>query len=439
MIKISVEQKCIKCGKVYPINQIIYKCEKCSSLLDIIHDIEELKEKNLKQVFDKRWKSREFPYMSGVWRYKELILPVDNKFIISRPEGNTNLYSSPSLLKYTGCTWLQLKHEGENPTGSFKDRGMTTGVTQANFLGSKVVACASTGNTSASLAAYGRFGGFKVIIFIPEGKIAYGKLSQALAYGAMTFQIRGNFDDAMALVQEASAELNLYLLNSVNAFRLEGQKGIVFELLQQLNWEVPDWLVCPGGNLGNSSAFGKGFKELQELGIISDIPKVAIIQAAGSNPLYLSYKTNFKKHIEVENPDTIATAIKIGKPVNYTKAVRTIRWTNGIVEQVTEQEILDAKAQVDGAGIGAEPASCATVAGIKKLIDTGIIDKKDKVTGILTGNLLKDPDATINYHLNKIPNIKPTYANKPIIIDANLDALQEALKKITPEQIQVIK
>ncbi|MHA1377976.1 MAG: threonine synthase [Candidatus Helarchaeota archaeon] len=438
MIKISVHQKCIKCGEVYPIDQIIYYCEKCGALLDIVHDLEQLKEKNLKELFDKRWKSHEFPYMSGVWRYKELILPVENKYIISRPEGNTNLYSSPSLLDFTGCKWLRLKHEGENPTGSFKDRGMTTGVTQANFLGSKVVACASTGNTSASLAAYGRFGGFKVIIFIPEGKIAYGKLSQALAYGAMTFQIRGNFDDAMALVQDASAELNLYLLNSVNAFRLEGQKGIVFELLQQLDWEVPDWLVCPGGNLGNSSAFGKGFKELQDLGIISDMPKVAVIQAAGSNPLYLSYKTNFQKHIEVENPDTIATAIKIGKPVNYLKAVRTIRWTNGVVEQVTEQEILDAKAQVDGAGIGAEPASCATVAGIKKLIDKGVIDRKEKVTGILTGNLLKDPDATINYHLDKIPNIKPTYANKPIVIDANLDALKEALRKNAPRQVQIL-
>ena len=430
-----MHQKCIKCGEKYPINQIIYRCKKCGSLLDIIHDLEELKKLNLKELFDKRWKSRQFPYTSGVWRYKELILPIEDKYIISRPEGNTNLYSMQSLMDYTGSRWLKLKHEGENPTGSFKDRGMTTGVSQANVLGSKVVACASTGNTSASLAAYGRFGKFKVIIFIPEGKIAYGKLSQALAYGAMTFQIRGNFDDAMALVQEASAELNLYLLNSVNAFRLEGQKAIVFELLQQLNWEVPDWLVCPGGNLGNSSAFGKGFKELEELGIISAMPRVAIIQAEGSNPLYLSYKTDFKEHIEVENPETIATAIKIGKPVNHIKAVRTIRWTNGVVEQVSEQEILDAKAQVDGAGIGAEPASCATVAGIKKLIENGIIDKKDKVTGILTGNLLKDPDATINYHLDKIPNIKPQFPNKPIVIDANLDALKKALKGSMPEQV----
>lgn len=439
MIEISIYQKCINCGEEYSVQEIIYQCRKCGSLLDIIHDIEQLKELNLKKLFENRWKSRQFPYTSGVWRYKELILPIEDNYIISKPEGNTNLYSSPMLQKWVGSDWLKLKHEGENPTGSFKDRGMTTGVSQANVLNSKVVACASTGNTSASLAAYGSIGGFKVIIFIPEGKIAYGKLSQALAYGAMTFQVRGNFDDAMSLVQEASAELNLYLLNSVNAFRLEGQKTIVFELLQQLNWEIPDWLVVPGGNLGNCSAFGKAFKELHELDIIPSLPRIAVIQAEGANPLYLSYKTDFEQHIEVEEPETIATAIKIGKPVNYKKAVRTIRWTNGVVEQVTEQEILDAKAIVDGAGIGAEPASCATVAGIKKLIDIGIIDKKDQVTGILTGNLLKDPDATINYHLDKIPNIIPKYANKPIVIDANLNALKEVLNKATPEEIQIIE
>ncbi|MHA1144946.1 MAG: threonine synthase [Candidatus Helarchaeota archaeon] len=424
--------KCIKCKKEYPLNELIYECKSCGALLDVQHDLEEVKEAISKELFDKRLGTRQFPYMSGVWRYRELILPVEEKMIISRPEGNTNLYKSKKAAEFVGSTLenLRLKHEGENPTGSFKDRGMTSGVTQANVLGAEIVACASTGNTSASMAAFAAVGNKKAIVFIPEGKIAYGKLSQALAYGGITLQIRGNFDDAMKLVKEVSLDLNLYLLNSVNPFRLEGQKSIIIELLHQLNWEVPDWLVCPGGNLGNSSAFGKALHELKELGFIDSLPRLAVIQAEGSAPLYLSYKTGFEKHVEVENPETIATAIKIGKPVNYTKAVRAIKWTNGLVEIVTEDEIMNAKAIVDGAGIGAEPASCATVAGIKKLIEAGIMDKKDKIAGILTGNILKDPDATVNYHMKKLDGYACTHANEPIVVDANREDVERVIKGI---------
>ncbi|MHA1895433.1 MAG: threonine synthase [Candidatus Helarchaeota archaeon] len=424
--------KCIKCKKEYPLDEIRYECD-CGSLLDVSHDIEELKEHVSKELFDKRLGSREFPYMSGVWRYAELILPTaDPSKIISRPEGNTNLYTSEKIAKYVGLDVqkLKLKHEGENPTGSFKDRGMTTGVTQANMLGAKIVACASTGNTSASMAAFAAVGNMKAVVFIPEGKIAYGKLSQALAYGSRTLQIRGNFDDAMRLVKEASLDLNLYLLNSVNAFRLEGQKSIIIEMLHQLNWNVPDWLVVPGGNLGNSSAFGKALHELKELGFIDRLPRLAVIQAEHSAPLYLSYKTGFKKKIMVDDPETIATAIKIGHPVNYDKAIRSLNWTKGVVEIVTEDEIMNAKAKVDAAGIGAEPASCATVAGIKKLIDQGIIDKSDMVTGILTGNILKDPDATVNYHTKKLENYECKFANSPIVVDADIEKVKKILKEI---------
>ena len=423
--------RCIKCAKEYSVNKVRYECD-CGALLDVIHDIEEIKEKVTKKLFDKRLGTSKFPYNSGVWRYKELVMPVDNKYIISRPEGNTNLYKSEKIAKYAGIKYngLLLKHEGENPTGSFKDRGMTTGITEARTLNSKVVACASTGNTSASMAAFASVGNLKAIVFIPEGKIAYGKLSQALAYGATTIQIRGNFDDAMALVKEASLELNLYLLNSVNPFRLEGQKTIIIEMLHQMNWNIPDWIIVPGGNLGNSSAFGKALNELKEIGFIEKLPRIAVIQAQGANPLYLSYLNEFETYIPVKDPDTIATAIKIGNPVNYIKAVRTIRWTNGVVEQVTENEIMNAKAIIDGAGIGAEPASCSTIAGLKKLRRNNIIKEDETVCCILTGNLLKDPDATVNYHMKKLEGFDIKYPNEPIVIDADIDSVKKVLSRI---------
>ncbi|MFH1285411.1 MAG: threonine synthase, partial [Candidatus Micrarchaeota archaeon] len=284
----SIILKCIKCAREFSASEIRYECA-CGGLLDVVHDLKEVEKEVSRETFDARLGSREFPYGSAVWRFRELVLPYENNVIVSKPEGNTNLYSAREVIEYAGVN-IQLKHEGENPTGSFKDRGMTSGVTQAKFLGCKVVACASTGNTSASLAAYAAKAGMKCVVFIPEGKIAYGKLSQALAYGAKTLQVRGNFDDSMKLVKEASAELNLYLMNSVNPFRLEGQKTIMLHMLQQRNWKVPDWMVLPGGNLGNTSAFGKAFHELKELGMIDKMPRMAVIQAHGSNPLYQSYK-----------------------------------------------------------------------------------------------------------------------------------------------------
>ncbi|NQS90599.1 threonine synthase, partial [Patescibacteria group bacterium] len=289
------------------------------------------------------------------------------------------------------------------------------------------VACASTGNTSASMAAYASVAEMEAIVFIPEGKIAFGKLAQALAYGAKTFQIEGDFDDAMQLVQQVCGEFNIYLLNSINPFRIEGQKAIAFEALQQLDWEVPDWFVLPGGNLGNNSALSKALGELYEIGIIKEIPKIAVIQAHGANPLYRMWKD--KTPFKPTRAETIATAVKIGNPVSWKKSIRGLKWSNGVVEEVTEQEIMDAKAMVDRAGIGAEPASCCTVAGVKKLVEAGIIDKDDLVVGILTGNLLKDPDSVVNYHLGRLKEIKSTYANKPIKIKATVRAVEEVLSK----------
>ncbi|HCE43613.1 MAG TPA: threonine synthase [Lentisphaeria bacterium] len=417
--------ECLTCSRKYDLGKVRYTCD-CGGLLDLKRDLGKADGRKLVSLWEKRWGLKSGVESSGVWRYRELILDVPDSKIITKQEGNTRLYPAGRAGKYAGIKNFLLKHEGENPTGSFKDRGMTCGITAAGIYNAKCVACASTGNTSASMAAYAATAGIKSVIFIPSGKIAYGKLAQALAYGGLTLQIDGNFDDAMTLVQEICGKLNIYLLNSINPFRIEGQKAICFEILQQLDWKVPDWFVIPGGNLGNNSAFSKALMELHELGIIDKIPRIAVIQASGANPLYTMWKNN-KPFAPVKNPETIATAIKIGNPVSWEKSLRGIKWSNGVVEQVTEQEIMDAKAMVDAAGIGAEPASCCSVAGAKKLVEAGIISKDESVVGILTGNVLKDPDAVINYHTDQLKNIKGTFANSPKSIKATLEAVKAAL------------
>lgn len=415
------------CGQQYPIDRIIYNCEKCGGLLDIRHDTDYLRKIVTHETFDKRLGTLEAPYNSGVWRYKELIYPdVFNELIVSRPEGNTNLYVAPKLAEWAGIKKLYLKHEGENPTGSFKDRGMTGGVTQARVLGIDRVACASTGNTSASLAAYAAWAGIEGIVFFQNKQIAVGKLAQAVAYGATCIQINADFDRNMELVREVANGLGIYILNSINPFRLEGQKSIVIETIQQLRWQAPDWIVCPGGNLGNSSAFGKGLHELYELGLIDRLPRIAIIQADGANPLYRSYQNDLDE-LEPMHAETIATAIKIGNPVNYKKAVRTLRWTNGVVEEVSDQEIMDTKALIDRQGIGCEPASACSLAGVQKLVQKGVIKPHETVVGILTGHVLKDSDAVINYHSGNLSGIEPRYSNQLHQSEPTIAALNKIL------------
>ncbi|MCC6564172.1 MAG: threonine synthase [Chloroflexi bacterium] len=400
------------CERQYPIDAVMYVCDSCGGLLDVHHDLDALKPTVTRALFESRLGALDAPYNSGVWRYKELIYPdISDDMIVSRPEGNTNLYRQASLAAWCGVETLYLKHEGENPTGSFKDRGMTGGLTQARRLGMQRVACASTGNTSASLAAYAAFAGLEGIVFFQNKQVAVGKLAQAVAYGATGVRIDADFDKNLELVRTVSEALGIYVLNSVNPFRLEGQKSIMFEVLQQLKWNVPDWIVVPGGNLGNSSAFGKGLWELHHLGLIDRLPRVAIIQAEGASPLYEAYQRGFDRLVP-QKADTIATAIKIGNPVNYAKAVRTIHWTNGVVESVTDQEIMDAKALIDASGIGCEPASACSLAGTRKLVEAGIIQRGDSVVGILTGHVLKDPEAIINYHSDQLPHIRPAYPTR---------------------------
>lgn len=419
--------QCMDCGQPYPIDAVIYNCHACGGLLDVQHDLNTLRRTVSRDTFDRRLGTLEAPYNSGVWRYKELVYPnVDDTRIVSRPEGNTNLYRSPILGRWAGIENLYLKHEGENPTGSFKDRGMTGGVTQANVLGMKRVACASTGNTSASLAAYAAFGDIEGIVFFQDKQIALGKLAQAVAYGATCIQIAADFDRNLELVREVASQLGIYVLNSVNPFRLEGQKTIIFETIQQLRWQVPDWIVCPGGNLGNGSAFGKALHELCQLGLIDRMPRLAIIQAEGANPLYRGFQRNFAE-FEPVRAQTVATAIKIGNPVNYAKAVRALRWTNGVVEQVSDQEIMDAKALIDRQGIGCEPASACSLAGTRKLVEMGMIKPHETVVGILTGHILKDPDATIAYHDGRLADIESAYPNKLRRAEPSVEAISQIL------------
>ncbi len=423
--------KCIRCGQTAPASDN-YVCS-CGGLYEVHHDFGDIS----LDLFDEKLRKIGSAWGSGVWRYKELIHPeLDPKYIVSRPEGNTNLYKRKKVSEYAGIDGIYMKHEGENPSGSFKDRGMTVGVSMAMESGAKKVACASTGNTSASMAAYAAQAGLNGIVFVPEGMIAYGKLAQALAYGSKVIQIKGNFDDAMGLVRNGAKRLGFYILNSINPWRIEGQKSIVFEMLQQRGWKSPDWIVVPAGNLGNTSAFGKALRELKQLGLIEKVPRIAAIQAAGANPFYKLWHSADKKLVSMK-PDTIASAIKIGNPVSWEKALRSIRETDGIVEQVTDDEILDAKAIIDASGVGCEPASAASVAGARKLRDMGIIASDDQVVCILTGNLLKDPSTTVKYHLE---DINARYSNRPLVVEADLDKIEAALSQPNkPARLQEVR
>ena len=390
------------CGESFGLHEVIYSCPTCGSLLEVANDFRPRAGTDLRRIWQNRRCSTLTIDVSGVWRYREMLPFVRNKeSIVTLPEGNTPLFDAPQAASYAGLDSLQFKHQGYNPTASFKDNGMTAGVTQARILGARRVACVSTGNTSASMAAYAAAAGMQAVIFLPAGKIAYGKLAQALEYGALTIQVEANFDQILALVRELAEDLGIYLLNSINPFRIEGQKSIVIELLDQRGWAVPDWIVLPGGNLGNISALGKGLRELQAAGLIDSLPRVAVVQAAGSAPFVAQVREKCDLR-PVWNPETLATAIRIGNPVSWRKAEQVIQTTDGVAESVTEQEIADAKAVVGRCGIGCEPASAATLAGIRNLVRAGTIEASADVAAILTGHLLKDPDYVYRYHTGQL-------------------------------------
>lgn len=494
-MRIAAYQKCImpQCGATYDWDEIIIRCKKCGQLVDVEYDWNKLniprelrfyesRRGNILSIFDR----------SGVWRFRELLpfVNIENELNYSRQivsldgaEGRTTPYHTSFVGKYVLGKIQSMKtvdqgfelnddlskdernfisnnfyiqFEGENPTGSFKDNGMTAAFTHANLVGVTKAACASTGNTSASLAAFARNSGLlKGYIFIGEGKIAYGKLSQGLEHGAKTIQIHGDFDDAMARVQDVAVKKGVYIMNSLNPFRLEGQKTIMYRVLEGLNWQIPDWIIIPAGNLGNSSAFGKAFHELYQLGLIRKIPRIAMINSSGAptysrlvndkklqwnggdvqHQIYLDYYRKMDENNERAN--TIASAIEINRPVNLLKAIRTIEITNGVVRDVSDQEILDAKAIIGLNGLfGCEPASAATVAGAKRLYEEGEITLDDLVVCIATGHQLKDPNATVGYHtFNVDENYKTQfrkygvqetkYANSPVKVENALDKILE--------------
>jgi threonine synthase len=393
----------------------------------------------LKTLWQQRRTSRIPVDQSGVWRFRELLpLPPDWQNAITLREGNTPVYELPGCARVAGMRQLYAKHQGMNPTGSFKDTGMTVAASIARQEDFRWVACASTGNTSASMAAYAARGGMRSLVLIPEGKISWGKLSQALDYGALTCQLRTDFDGCMRVLNEVVQRMPVYLLNSVNPYRLEGQKTAAIELLEQFDWQVPDHIIVPGGNLGNSSALGKALLELKELGFIASLPKLSIIQAEGANPLVQAMRNNGGKTIVSMQAETMATAIRIGNPASWKKAVRVLNATGGTVEQVSEVEIALAKAEIGADGIGCEPASAVTLAGLKKLVKQDFVKPDETVVLILTGNLLKDPEFTLKFHRGdlftgtaheKAAEILAPRQHPPIVLDATVDAVLKVLEQ----------
>lgn len=422
------------CRARFPISEVIYTCPRCGQLLETTYPDLALDPEHTKSVWRSRRLCNQPIDQSGVWRYREII-PFLERFdsVVSLREGNTPLLPAPKAAQYGGLDRLVFKHQGFNPTGSFKDNGMTCGVAQAVRLATRRVACVSTGNTSASMAAYASAAGLEPLIFIPHGNISYGKLAQALEYGARTFQVEANFDEILALVRALAARLGIYLLNSINPFRIEGQKTIMVEMLDQRDWNPPDWVVLPGGNLGNTSAFGKAFRELKQLGFIRKTPRLAVVQAEGSAPFYRLWRSPEGAALTaVAHPETLATAIKIGDPVSWPKALYEVRESNGAVEDVTEQEIADAKAVIGQCGIGCEPASAATLAGIRKLTAAGVIERGADVVAVLTGNVLKDPDYIYRYHTGQLEapggaRIRPAFGNQPVIVPNDAEKIAALL------------
>ncbi len=423
------------CRARYDITAVLYNCPKCGGLLEAVYDFTGFDAAALKKTWRERRMSNEPLEQSGVWRYRELFPFIeDPRHIVTLREGNTPLLSAARAAEYGGLERAAFKHQGFNPTGSFKDNGMTGGVAQARRLGMRRVACVSTGNTSASMAAYASAGGLEPLIFIPHGNISYGKLAQALEYGAKTFQVEANFDQILALVRVLAERLGIYLLNSINPFRIEGQKSIVIEMMDQREWLAPDWIVLPGGNLGNTSAFGKGLREMHCLGLIDRLPRLAVVQAEGASPFYeYMRERGHARFVAQEHPETLATAIKIGDPVSWPKAQFEIETTNGVVESVTEQEIADAKAIIGASGIGCEPASAATLAGIRKLTAAGVMSRDADVVAVLTGNVLKDPDYIYRYHTGQLKapdgmEIAPTFGNQPVTVANDADRIAELIR-----------
>jgi len=432
--------RCIGCASIAGSAAQDFRCAQCGNLLEITDSSwNSQNPAALKSLWRERRSLNEALDLSGVWRFRELLpVPASEEHVVTLREGNTPLYELPQSSRNTGVPRLYAKHQGMNPTGSFKDAGMTVAATFARQAGYRWVACASTGNTSASMAAYAARGGMRSLVLVPEGKISWSKLSQALDYGALTCQLRTDFDGCLRLLQELVRRAPVYQLNSINPFRLEGQKTLALELLEQLEWEPPDHIIVPGGNLGNSSAIGKALLEMLEIGLISRLPKLSVIQAEGANALVRTLRETGGKNLVSVQAETRATAIRIGNPASWEKAVKVLQATGGACEQVSEIEMAQAKAEIGAEGIGCEPASAVTLAGLKKLLQQGFVKPQETVVLVLTGNLLKDPDFTMDFHRGEL--FKDTaheresaklnsFRHPPAVLDATLEAVIKTLEQ----------
>ena len=433
----SSQLRCISCGATPESAGQDFRCSNCGDLLEFVFPGRTTDPQTLKSLWLGRKTSNHQLDQSGVWRFREILPHIPEEHAITLREGNTPLYELPRCARIAGVDSLRAKHQGMNPTASFKDTGMTFAASSAHQQGFRWVACASTGNTSASMAAYAARGNMRSLVMIPEGKISWGKLSQSLDYGALTCQLRTDFDGCVRILNELVRRKPVYLLNSVNPYRIEGQKTAAVELLEQLGWEVPDHIIVPGGNLGNSSAIGKALLEMLELKLIPRLPRLSIIQAQGANPFYRSVREFNGTKLESMTADTQATAIRIGNPASWKKALRVLRETGGEVEQVTELEIAEAKAEIGADGVGCEPASAVTLAGLKKLRHRGFVKPAESVILILTGHVLKDPDFTIKFHRGDLFTGTSSEAEAararhlqraPVVLDADLGAVIASLE-----------
>ncbi len=424
-------------NKKYPIEEILYRCPETGNLLEVVHDIDALKSYSpeyWKDKFDSRYRKQSWPYGSGVWGKKEWVVPfIEDKNIVSMYEGGTNLFWAERYGKQIGVEDLWIKMCGNSHTGSFKDLGMTVLVSCVKQLidngkDIKAVACASTGDTSAALSAYCAAAGLKSIVFLPKNKVSVAQLVQPLANGATVLSINSDFDGCMKIVQEVCKKNNIYLANSINSLRIEGQKTISIELCQQFNWEIPDWIIIPGGNLGNISALGKGFLMLKEIGLINKLPRLVCAQAENANPLYLSFLKDFNSFEPVVAKTTLANAIQIGDPVSIEKAIKILKTFDGIVEQSSEDELASSTAKVDLTGTFNCPHTGVAISAFEKLVKKNIIKSDEKVVIISTAHGLKFVDSKINYHMENLKGISNTFSNLPIEVDNSFDKVMKVLE-----------
>jgi len=429
--------QCISgCDEKYELNEIIYHCRKCGNLLEVVHDLNELRMHDTgywKRLFDERYLRTEWPYGSSVWGKKEFVCPsVENENVVSLYEGGSNLFLADRLGRQLGIESLWIKQCGNSHTGSFKDIGMTVLVSMVKQMiaeGKNIpaVACASTGDTSAALAAYCAAAGIPAIVFLPRDKVSHSQLIQPIANGALTLSLDTDFDGCMKLVREVCSKDNIYLANSMNSLRIEGQKTVSIELVQQFDWEVPDVIIIPGGNLGNTAAIGKGFLMMEEVGMINKRPRIVCAQAEKANPLYLSYLKDFKEFKPIRAQKTLASAIQIGDPVSYQKAVSILKAFDGIVEQATEDELANAAAQADKTGLFCCPHTGVALAVLQKLLKNNSIKKNDMVVVISTAHGLKFPEFKIRYHENKLEEVTPRFANLPVPIPPSYDVVRATM------------